>query len=218
MTAKQITVAIADDHKLFCEALRLYLVQQGFDVVGTVNGGRAAIDLVVDLEPDVLLLDVRMPDVDGLRALPAVKSASPGTYVIMLTGTPSQEHVVQSFMLGASCFLPKTCEPEHLTQAIRMAARGDAVVDRGMLQVAMRELKVEQVQASDDIEYSPPLTDQETRVLQLIATGLANDRIADVLCVSRNTIKTHTRNIYSKLGVSDRTQAAVWAMRNGLAS
>lgn len=188
------------------------------EVVGVASNGREAVELSTELEPDVLLLDIRMPVMDGLQALAKVKAAHPDTKVIMLTAYPSRDHVAASFRNGASGFLSKTTDPEHVPAAIQIVAAGDAIVDRELLQGAMQALSEPRKPEMPELGLDElDLTYQEQRVLKLIAAGLENRRIADRLSVSHNTIKTHMRNIYSKLGVNDRTQAAIWALRNGLA-
>jgi len=218
MVAERIRVLIADDHAVLCEGLKLYLQRCGMDVVGVASNGKEAVQMSTDLEPDVLLLDIRMPVMDGLQALAEVKAARPGTNVIMLTAYPTQDHVAESFRRGASGFLSKTTEAEHVSAAIQIVAAGDAIVDRELLQGAIQALSVPAAPEYHELDLNQlDLTYQERRVLKLIAAGLENRRIADRLSISHNTIKTHMRNIYSKLGVTGRTQAAIWAMRHGLA-
>lgn len=218
MVAERIRVLIADDHAVLCEGLKLYLQHSGMEVVGTASNGQEAVQMCQELEPDVLLLDIRMPIMDGLQALAEVKSARPEINVIMLTAYPTQDHVAESFRRGASGFLSKTTEAEHVPAAIQIVAAGDAIVDRELLQGAIQALSVPAAPEYHELDLNQlDLTYQERRVLKLIAAGLENRRIADRLSISHNTIKTHMRNIYSKLGVTDRTQAAIWAMRHGLA-
>jgi DNA-binding NarL/FixJ family response regulator len=219
----RIRVLIADDHNVLCEGLKLYLSDSDLEVIGTASDGQQALEMTVEQEPDVLLLDLRMPRMDGFQALSAIKDARPETNVIILTGFATNENMTESFRLGASGFLSKSSDPAHIPAAIRVAAAGDAIVDRVQLQGAMRAMREpsrpsirESVETVLE-EGIPDLTKQEAKVLRLIASGLENKRIADTLCVSHNTVKTHMRNIYSKLGVNGRTQAAIWAMRNGIA-
>ena len=223
MASDRIRVLIADDHAVLCEGLRLYLSDPDLEVIGTASDGEQALKMTVEQEPDVLLLDLRMPGMDGFQALSAIKDTRPETNIIILTAFASNENLTESFRLGASGFLSKSSDPAHIPAAIRVVAAGDAIVDRDLLQGAMRAMSVpsrpsirESVEAVFE-EGMPDLTRQESKVLRLIASGLENKRIADTLSVSHNTVKTHMRNIYSKLGVNGRTQAAIWAMRNGIA-
>ncbi len=218
MSTDKIRVLIVDDHALVCEGLRLYLVRDGMEVVGTATNGRTAVEMTLALEPDVLLIDIRMPGMDGFQTLAAVKSAKPDAHVIMLTSYPKPEYLERAIFLGAAGFVSKADDPKHIPQAIRIVAAGDAIVNRELLQDVLTEQSTHSALSTDDPEYAlPDLTDQETRIIKMVAAGLNNEAITDALSVTRNTMKTHMRNIYTKLGVSDRTQAAIWAIRNGLA-
>ena len=217
MAKNKTRVLIADDHAIICEGLRLYLQRDGFDVVGVAYSGRQAIDLTMALRPDVLLLDIRMPDIDGLEALAAIKASKLKTAVIILTGFVRIEYLTRAITLGAAGFLSKEVNPDRIPHAIRVVTSGHSVIDRDVLQEAIREFYF--VGASDSPKPSPtvePLTEQELRVLKFIGEGLNNDSIAAMLSVSRNTVKAHVSSILSKLGLSDRTQAAIWAVRRGL--
>ena len=224
MRSNRIKVLIADDHAVLCEGLRLYLSEADLEVVGTAADGEQALEMTATQAPDVLLLDLHMPGMDGFQALSAIKDTRPETNVIILTGYPSNDNLTKSFRLGASGFLSKSSDPANIPPAIRVVAAGDAIVDRDLLQGAMRAMSeparpsIRESVGSVFQERMPDLTKQEAKVLGLIASGLENKRIADTLCISHNTIKTHMRNIYAKLGVNGRTQAAIWAMRNGLAN
>lgn len=219
-----IKILIADDHAIVAEGLRLYLRDPDLEVIGTSVDGQQALEMAVETQPDVLLLDLRMPKMDGFQALIAIKQACPNTQVIILTGYATNENLTEALRLGAAGFLSKSSDPGQIPNAIRLVAAGDAIVDRELLQRAWQSLddagEPQPRQAGPTFEEPEPampeLTQQETRVLSLIVAGLENKRIADKLCVSPNTLKTHMRNIYSKLGVSDKTQAAIWAMRQGL--
>ena len=220
MASGRITVLIADDHSVLCEGLRLYVSDADLEVIGTAADGQQALEMTLEREPDVVLMDLHMPGMDGFQALSAIKDARPETNIIILTAFATNENLVKSFRLGASGFLQKSSHPAHIPPAIRWVAAGDTIVDRDLLQVALRamgEPARPSIQESVFEEGMPDLTNQESRVLRLIASGLENKGIADTLYVSHNTVKTHMRNIYSKLGVNGRTQAAIWSMRNGLA-
>ena len=223
MPTDPIRVLIADDHTMLCEGLRLYLSDPDLEVIGIAADGQQALEMTLEQKPDVLLLDLRMPKMDGFQALTAIKEARSETNIIILTAFPTNENLTESFRLGASGFLSKASDPAHLPAAIRVVAAGDAIVDRDLLQGAVRAMSEparpsirESVGAVFE-EGMPDLTKQESKVLTLIADGLENKGIAEMLHVSNNTVKTHMRNIYSKLGVNGRTQAAIWAMRNGIA-
>ena len=207
-----IRVIIADDHGVVRAGLRGLLAAAGMDVAGEAGTGREALTLARDLHPDVVLLDVRMPEMDGLQALTAIKSELPAISVVMLTVYASTEYLSRAIAAGAAGYLLKDAEPEEIVRVVQAAAEGDMVIDATLLQSVLEHTPV----AEGDALQQADLTQQELRVLKLIALGLNNDAIAETLVVSRNTVKTHVRHIYEKLGVSDRTQAAIWAVRNGL--
>jgi DNA-binding NarL/FixJ family response regulator len=188
------------------------------DVVGTATNGRTALEMTLALEPDVLLIDIRMPGMDGFQTLAAIKSAKPDANVIMLTSYPKSEYLERAIFLGAAGFVSKADDPKHIPQAIRIVAAGDAIVNRELLQDVISEHTTHTPISTHEPDHAlPDLTDQETRIIKMVAAGLNNDAITDALSVTRNTVKTHMRHIYTNLGVSDRTQAAIWAIRNGLA-
>jgi DNA-binding NarL/FixJ family response regulator len=173
--------------------------------------------LTQSLLPDVLLMDIRMPDMDGLSALEAIKSTGLRTSVIMLTSFDTPEYMARAIALGAAGFLSKETDPDTIPQAVRAVAAGEAIVDRDLLQAAM------QLSASPAARLAEPrrhgsgdLTEQEVRILKLMAEGMSNSEVAEALSVSRNTVKTHVHNIFAKLGVTDRTQAVILAMRKGM--
>ena len=220
MASERIRILIADDHTVLSEGLRLYLSDADLEVIGTAADGQQALEMTVEQEPDVLLLDLRMPVMDGFQALSAIKDTRPETNIIILTAYATNENLTESFRLGASGFLSKSGDPAHIPAAIRVVVAGDAIADRDLLQGSLRAMSEParpSIQESVDEEGMPDLTNQEAKVLRLVADGLENKGIADTLYVSRNTVKTHMRNIYSKIGVNGRTQAAIWAMRHGLA-
>jgi len=213
-----IRVVIADDHALIIEGLRLVLGRHNIEVVGVAATGRRAVEEVLAREPDVLLLDIRMPDIDGLQALASIKAASPKTSVIVLTSYANPEYMARALSLGASGFLSKSVDPESIPRAVQAVASGDSIVDQTLLRSAMRALSeiTRPTGASSRDGDAPDLTPQEVRILTLIAEGLDNNAIADLLSISRNTVKSHVHSVLAKLGVSDRTQAAMWAIRHGL--
>lgn len=219
MSEESIRVLIADDHRLICEGLQLVLTRARQQVVGVAYSGRQVVEMVDELNPDVVILDVRMPDMDGLQALGAIKSSRPETSVIMLTAYSYPEYLARAIMLGAAGFISKDDDPDTVPNAVRAVMAGEAILDLELLQQAMNALS----EITHTIPFGserdrPSLTPQEMKVLTLISEGLDNQAIAVILSVSMNTVKTHIRNIFSKVGVSDRTQAAMWAVRNGLVS
>ncbi|MCP4424622.1 MAG: response regulator transcription factor [Chloroflexi bacterium] len=219
MTKDKIRVCIVDDHGVVRAGLRSLLIDSGLDVVGEADNGRAAIEMVNKLQPDVLLLDIRMPDMDGLQALAAIKAAHPQVSVIMLTTYANPEYLARAVALGAAGYLSKEVDPQRIPNAVRAAATGETLLDRTLLQAALQNVAAPSpVEPEPTALPIPDLTDQEVVVLKLIVEGLNNDAIADMLTISRSTVKTHVRHIFQKLDVSDRTQAAVWAVRHGLSN
>lgn len=217
MASKTIRVLIADDHPLMREGMRMILERDGLQVVGIASTGRQAIEMALSLLPDVVVLDIVMPDMDGLQALAAIKASCPSTPVLINSAYSKPQHLARAISLGASGFLTKDCAPESVPIAVRAVAQGAAIVGPELLRSALRELSAStrSTQGAND-EDTPDLTPQELRILVLMAEGLGNSAIAEILCVSTNTVKTHVKNLLAKLGASDRAQAVAWAMRKGL--
>ncbi len=212
-----ITVLIADDHGVVREGLRAMLEREGMRVVGEARTGREAIDLAGSLAPKVVLLDIRMPDLDGLQALAAIKTARPETSVIVLTSHANPGYLARAVAHGAAGFLSKEIDPDRIPAAVRAAATGDHLLDPALLRAALASAAVEApLTPEPNIPTADLLTEAETRVLRLLAEGLDNETIAASLGLSVNTVKTHVRHIFEKLNVSDRTQAALWAVRHGI--
>ncbi len=217
MAKDKTSVVIADDHGIIVEGLRLYLQRGGIDVFGVAHTGRETIELVQVLKPDVVLLDIRMPDMDGLQALAAIKDGRYPTAVIILTGFVRIEYLTRAITLGAAGFLSKDVDPERIPHAIEVVSSGDSIIDREVLQEALQEFNFATVsEQPEPISTIQALTKQELRVLKFIGEGLNNESMAQMLTISRNTVKAHVSSIFSKLGFSDRTQAAIWAVRRGL--
>ena len=205
-----ITVVIADDHGVVREGLRVMLE-------------REAIEQANATRPQVMLLDIRMPDLDGLQALSAIKEAQPQTAVIMLTSHTYPAYLSRAVALGAAGFLSKEVDPDKIPASVRAAAEGNHLLDRDLLKMALATAVSDSPhpQTTGEPGMAPIaddlLTDAELRVLRLIGQGLDNAAVAQSLNLSPNTIKTHVRHIFEKLQVSDRTQAALWAVRHGYA-
>lgn len=219
-----VSVFIAEDHEITRVGLRLTLEQiDGFQVVGEANDGRVAVDNVIRIKPDVVLMDIGLPTMDGIEATRQVKEQAPDTRVIMLTSHDSDRDVFAALAAGADGYCLKEVSGTQLAMAIRCVADGAAWLDPG---VASRVLKACAVggsasQAQVDVSQritsnQQSLSQRELDVLKLVVDGLSNQEIADRLVVSVETVKTHMRHIMEKMAVSDRTQAAVKAMREGL--
>jgi len=211
-------VVIADDHDLFRQILQLTLEQAGMEVVGIAATGRQAIDAVVEHKPDLTFLDVVMPEMDGLAALSVIRYLVPEMPIIIITAVVDPLYMARAGELGAAGYYSKGVNADELISGIQAILAGEKQ------QIASKKVKdpaspampgfVFPKEAPQTLE-TQDLTDQEGLILSLIAMGLDNHTIMDKLHISKNTIKTHMRNIFSKLGVSDRTQAAIWAVQNG---
>ncbi len=215
-----VRVVLVDDHGIVRQGLRALLNQPGIEVVGEADSGSSAIELARALQPDVMLLDIRMKDGDGLQSLPLIKDVSPATSVIMLTTYANPGYLARAINSGASGYLSKETEPAQIVRVVRAAASGDSLIDRTLLEAALSHA----LEASAPVPAEPadmpidPLSERERDVLRLMVKGLNNSAIADALSISVPTVKTHVQHILHKLHVSDRTQAALLAVRLGLVS
>ena len=207
-----IKVVIADDHEVVRAGLRTLLADTDVEVVAEVATGDDAVKFALSHRPDVVLLDIRMPDTDGLTALGRIKLDRPDLPVLMLSTFDNPTYVARSVALGASGYLLKDCTRDELLTAIRAAAAGESVWTRDELRRVTGALATPRLAA--DVEV--PLTQRESEVLRQLAYGLTNKEIAQTLKISYETVKEHVQHILRKIGVSDRTQAAVWAVRKQL--
>jgi DNA-binding NarL/FixJ family response regulator len=205
-----IRVAVADDHRVVRVGLEQLLATfDDVELVGAADGGEAAVEQVTQQKPDVLLLDLSMPDVDGIEVTRRVAAASPTTRVVLFTSFSDREQIVQALDAGAIGYLLKDAEPEAIHEALRAAARGESP----LAPKAAAELLASRAERPiGDVE----LTARERDVLQLVIAGDANKQIARKLGISEKTVKGHLTNLFQRIGVQDRTQAALWAERNGI--
>lgn len=211
-----IRAAIVDDHGIVRQGLRALLTRPGIEVVGEAESGSAAVRLAQTLQPDVMLLDIRMKDGDGLQSLPHIKAASPKTSIIILTTYANPAYLARAISGGAAGYLSKETDPDHIVRAVRAAAAGDDLIDRTLLLAALSHTADSAHSAPDldaDTNAVEPLSERERDVLRLMVQGLNNSSIAETLTISLPTVKTHVQHILQKLHVSDRTQAALLAMR-----
>jgi DNA-binding NarL/FixJ family response regulator len=208
----KIKLLIADDHEVVRCGVKTLLAGSEIQVVGEVSTGEDAVKYALQNAPDVVLLDIRMPNGDGLTALGRIKLDKPEMPVLMLSTFDNPTYIARSVALGASGFLLKGCTRDELIDAIRKAAAGESAWTRDELRRVTGALATPRLAA--DVEV--PLTQRESEVLRQLAYGLTNKEIAQALHISYETVKEHVQHILRKIGVSDRTQAAVWAVRKEL--
>jgi NarL family two-component system response regulator LiaR len=211
---ERISVLIVDDHAVVRHGIRALLeAEGGFEVAGDVGSGAEAVLLVADLAPDVVLMDLVMPEMDGVKATRLVKQRSPRSQVIVLTSYHEDEQIFPAIRAGALSYLLKGVGLDELTEAVRKAARGEAVLHP---RVAARLVQELHGAPRESAALYEALSAREREVLQLIASGLHNAEIAERLVISERTVKSHVNNILAKLQVADRTQAAIYAWRSGV--
>jgi two-component system, NarL family, response regulator LiaR len=209
-----ITVLIVDDHSVVRAGIRNYLTTQAdMQVIGEAASGAEAVRMATELIPDVALMDLSMPEMDGLEATRRIREVSPRTHVVVLTSFHDDAHIFPAIRAGALSYLLKDIGPEELAAAVRAAAVGEAVLHP---RVAARVMQEMQGCAGNEEDSIGQLSPREREVLQQIAEGLSNRQIAEKLVISEKTVKGHVSNILAKLHLADRTQAAVMAWRKGI--
>lgn len=207
-----IRILIADDHAVVRQGLKMFLaLEDDLEVIGEAANGAEALRMARALHPDVILMDILMPEMDGITATAAVRKELPEIEVVALTSVLEDKSVVGAIRAGAIGYLLKDTEASDLVSAIRAAAAGQVQLSPKAAARLMRE-----VRTPETPDLAEPLTERETDVLRLLAQGKANKEIALVLFIGEKTVKTHVSNILSKLNVSSRTQAALYATRIGL--
>lgn len=212
-----IRVLIADDQVLVRSGFRRILEEEAdIEVVGEAGTGEEAVDLTIELEPDVVLMDIRMPRMDGIEATSRLFTSEdvPHTNILMLTTFDLEEYVYDALRAGASGFLLKDAPPEELAAAVRIIARGDAVLSSNVTKRLIREL-ARRPRRADPTRFEA-LTERESEVLCLMAQGSTNAEIAEQLFISEATVKTHVSHVLAKLNIRDRAQAIVLAYESGL--
>ncbi len=204
-----IRIVIADDHKVVRQGLRLFLhVDPELTIVGEAGNGGEALALARELRPDVVLMDVLMPGMDGIAATEAIRRELPDTEVLALTSVLEDSAVIEVMRAGAIGYLLKDVEGDELCRAIHAAAAGKVQLAPEAAALLLRDLRT--------ADHTEPLTERETEVLRLLGRGQSNREIARALHLKEETVKTHVSKILSKIGVRSRTQAAIYAIRSGL--
>jgi DNA-binding NarL/FixJ family response regulator len=206
---QRLKVLIADDHRLMLKAVRLALEQANdIEIVGEADSGSRVLPLVHRTAPDVVLLDVRMPGMDGLRCLELIRQRHPKTKVLMLSAVEDSEVIAAALQRGALAFVLKTIDPVDLASAIRHAVNGTVI----------QQVSGHSAKAEEDVAKEIGLTEREMSIVKALGAGLSNKQIARELWLAEQTVKFHLTNVYRKLGVSSRTEAVRFAYANGLVS
>lgn len=207
-----IKVLVADDHEVVRSGLASLLKDSDIDIVAEASNGDEAADKTAEHQPDVVLLDIRMPDGGGLAALERIRTETPESRVVMLSTYDNPTYVARSVALGASDYVLKGSSRADLITAITAAAKGESPSKVGEMRRISTAMARRQASADEEV----PLTNRESQVLRHVALGLSNREIGRSLGISIETVKEHVQNILRKVAVNDRTQAAVWAVRKGL--
>lgn len=209
-----IKVLIADDHHVVRRGLLFFLkTQNDILVVGEAKNGREAVELAKQLQPDLILLDLMMPEMDGIQATKRIKEMSDGIEILILTSFVDRDHVIPAIEAGAAGYQLKDIEPDELVEAIRKIMKGENILHP---QATTHLMKERERPTESPLHLLNPLTPREKDVLAELTKGKSNRDIANSLFVTEKTVKTHISNIFSKLGVQDRTQAVLYAVKHGL--
>jgi two-component system, NarL family, response regulator DegU len=211
-----IRLMLADDHRMLREGLRRSMTDAGFDVIGEAGDGVEAVKLALELHPDVILMDVTMPNCDGVEACRQVKGTGTDTKVVMLTMHADQDVLTNAIRAGAIGYLTKDCSTREIAEAVRMAAEGDTVLSPQLARSMLEEVR--RIDEPRTAEEDRVVTKREEEVLQLIADGCSTPEVAAKLYISQKTVKNHLASIYQKLDARDRTQAVLQAVRMGIVS
>jgi len=215
-----IRVLIADDHPIVRDGLRKLLsLEEDFQIVGEASDGCEVLDKVQELDPDVLLLDLRMPNLDGLSALQALQQTNKHTRVIVLTASEDKNEFVQAMKLGCSGIVLKQTAPELIVKSIRKVHGGEIWLDSHTTAAVMRQFAAPgetTASGSGKTRERSPLSQREREIVQLVAQGYKNKEMAEKMFISEQTVKNHLHNIFDKLGVSDRLELALYAIHKGL--
>jgi DNA-binding NarL/FixJ family response regulator len=210
-----IRVAVVDDQRLFTKGISgLVDMLEGVEVVGVAYDGEEAIALCREEEPDVVLMDISMPKLDGISATREIRDLLPRTAVIILTGHEEDEHVFEGIKAGAQGYLLKDSEPEDLSRAIHTVHAGNTIIAPDLAQKMLKTF--EGGRSGPSRLAPPPLTERELEVIKALAQGMSDRQIAHALGISEKTVRNHTSNIYRKLHIFDRTQAVIYAIREGV--
>ena len=203
---------LADDHKMLREGLRRSMVERGFDVIGEARDGAEAVELAASLRPDVILMDVSMPEIDGVEATRQIRERQPDVRIVMLTMHADQDVLADAIRAGANGYLVKDCSTDEIASAIETVAGGETALSPRLAASMLAEVRRQEDQA----EQTRIITKREEEVLQHIADGCSTPEVAENLYISQKTVKNHLASIYQKLDARDRTQAVLQAVRMGI--
>ncbi len=211
-----IRLVLADDHTMLRDGLRRSLEDEGFTVIGEASDGLEAVDLAGRLQPDVVLMDVTMPNCDGVEATRRIRASQPGVRVVMLTMHADREVLQAALAAGAAGYLVKDCSIDEIAETVRLAADDDSSLSPGVAASMLDEVRRLDAGVVDDDHPDRVVTKREEEVLQLIADGCSTTEVAERLYISQKTVKNHLASIYQKLDARDRTQAVLQAVRMGI--
>ncbi|HEY5196494.1 MAG TPA: response regulator transcription factor [Solirubrobacteraceae bacterium] len=217
MTSAAVRVVVVDDDDLMRAGLKAVLSSDaGIAVVGEARSGRAAVDRVHELQPDLVLMDVRMPDLDGIAATRRILGATPAVRVLILTTFEQDDYIFGAISAGASGFLLKRTRPEELLAAVHTVAAGDSLLSPSVTRIVIDRMARQPAPEAGSSERLDELTPREREVLGLLARGLSNHEISAALVIEESTVKTHVKRILMKLGLRDRIQTVIFAYESGL--
>lgn len=212
---EKIRVLIVDDHQIVRQGLRNFLeLNEDIAVIGEAADGIAALESATELKPDVILMDLVMPRMDGITATMEIKKKNPEVMVIALTSFTEDDKVIPAIQAGACSYLLKDVSPDDLVEAIRAASKGEARLHPDVTRKLMQQVSKPAPAQKEPLPAE--ITERELDVIRLVAHGKSNQEIASELVISEKTVKTHMSNIFSKLGLVDRTQLAIYAIKNNL--
>jgi two-component system response regulator DegU len=209
-----IRLLLADDHRMLREGLRRSLSERGFDVIGEARDGAEAVDLVTALRPDVVLMDVSMPEMDGVEATREIRQRGSDVRIVMLTMHADHDVLADAIRAGANGYLVKDCSTDEIAAAVETVAAGETALSPRLAASMLAEVRRQELQS----EAERLITKREEEVLQLIADGCSTPEVAERLYISQKTVKNHLASIYQKLDARDRTQAVLQAVRMGIVS
>ena len=214
MSDQRVKVLVVDDHVFFRRGLRELLMERGCEVIGEAGNGAAAVRLATELHPDVVVMDLQMPGLDGVEATKQIVAGDSGARIVVLTISASDEDVLAAISAGAAGYVLKDADVDEIAAGVQAAAAGNGAISPGVTRAVLGHVRA--TPAPDEVAVFPGLTDRELEVLRLLAQGYDNGEIAEALIVSLSTVKNHIGSLFEKLGVQNRVQAAVIAARHGL--